>query len=50
MFLHAEMWIPLVGRLLPRLRRYLLAWGDLIMMRKQLKVISELASGEGPST
>jgi hypothetical protein len=50
MFLHAEMWIPLVGRLLPRLRRYLLAWGDLIMMRKQLKVISDLASREGPST
>lgn len=49
-FLHVEMWIPLVGRLLPRLRRYLLVWGDLIMMRKQLKVISDLASREGQST
>ena len=32
-----------IGRVLGRARRYLLAWGDLLMMRKQLLTLAALA-------
>jgi hypothetical protein len=35
--------VPLVGQLLPRTRRLLLTWGDLVMMRRQLKVLARLS-------
>lgn len=41
--LTALVWLPPIGRLLARARRYLLAWGDVVMMRKQLRVLAKLA-------
>lgn len=46
--LSAGMWMPPIGRVLPQLRRYLLAWADVVMMRKQLHVLTELAEREAP--
>ena len=41
--LSAVMWMPPIGRVLSRTRRYLLAWGDLVMMLKQLRTLAALA-------
>lgn len=41
--LSAVMWMPPIGSIAPRVRRYLLAWGDLIMMRRQLRLLVTLA-------
>ena len=42
--LTALMWMPPVGRVLGRARRYALAWGDLLMMRRQLLTLASLAA------
>ena len=39
----AAMWMPPIGRVLGKALRYLLAWGDLLMMRKQLLTLAALA-------
>ena len=39
----AAMWMPPIGRVLGKPLRYLLAWGDLLMMRKQLLTLAALA-------
>lgn len=41
--LRATLWLPPVGPPFGDLRRYLLAWGDLVMMRRQLHVLCSLA-------
>lgn len=42
--LNVVMWLPPIGRVLGRTRRQLLAWGDLVMMRKQLLTIARYAN------
>lgn len=44
--LNVVLWLPLSGHGFGRLRRYLLAWGDVLMMRKQLHVLRRLAEHE----
>lgn len=44
--LGAALWMPRIGRRGGGLRRYLLAWGDLPMMRRQLQTLSGLAAQE----
>ena len=39
----AALWMPPIGRVLGKTLRYLLAWGDLLMMRKQLLTLAVLA-------
>ena len=39
----AALWMPPIGRVLGKILRYLLAWGDLLMMRKQLLTLAALA-------
>lgn len=43
--LSAMLWLPPIGGAAGRLRRYLLAWGDVLMMRRQLLTLSRLAEG-----
>lgn len=46
----SAMHIPPVGRVLPEARRLMLAWGDLVMMRKQLTVLATLAERDPDGT
>ena len=39
----AALWMPPIGRVPGKALRYLLAWGDLLMMRKQLLTLAALA-------